>query len=641
MTQKIKIGELINALVDEIDEIDVSEMPQGEKTRKYKAAASRFKNALFTDKRKYRGKGLKNRISSNTYNAYMTRARKRFDDRLHHHFLDNVTKLAKKYYLFSDELHGWIELSTSEIRQKFIALQHQLKCIIPLTDELNKIKFGNRSAENRIIRIAKKYPAWSFSLFDLNSSEWLERRNHLYKLLGQGQLLLEDLSKLKINHDVLYSLQLSQAERTSIQNRWNDVLSNKKRSVVWIDYPAYIQALHNILNAPAHSFDLTTRIGMAPLAFALAATSGRRMIEIMVHGSFKIVGKYKVEFLGQAKKRTGTDTGRTIYTLCDSSIFMEKFELLRNCSAISDFGEIMTNDDPNDTRSPNAKINAVIAKSFNPWVKQFFNDDRRVYKDSRSIYARIAYEMWFHHDSHWADVDEDVFFSELLGHDDENTQLHYKQFKLQNFSRTWKPDTGNENRRLEALQQLDDEMPDFARGDAGVRIHTETKKIVEQFPYDLVTSSQLRTLGFNIPLTKRYLEFAADALEQEIGENGRYQLIDTSPKIIIQDNDDEELVEVDDESIDDDEIEIDDDNDIDETEPEIEVEVEPEQEPESPPEAAENPEPTERPRFSAPHRRDNGQWVVKFEYSGQHYSWIGQAKNLKDAMTQAWLTYFS
>ncbi|MCS1809459.1 hypothetical protein MWK40_26225 [Escherichia coli] len=49
---------------------------------------------------------------------------------------------------------------------------------------------------------------------------------------------------------------------------------------------------------------------------------------------------------------------------------------------------------------------------------------------------------------------------EILGHDDENTQLHYKQFKLANFSKTWRPNTGNENTRLEALQLLDDEMPD-------------------------------------------------------------------------------------------------------------------------------------------------------------------------------------
>ncbi|MBX4308959.1 telomere resolvase, partial [Mycobacterium tuberculosis] len=82
------------------------------------------------------------------------------------------------------------------------------------------------------------------------------------------------------------------------------------------------------------------------------------------------------------------------------------------------------------------RINAILATAFNPWVKTFLGDDRRVYKDSRAIYARIAYEMFFRVYPRWKNVDEDVFFMEILGHDDENTQLHYKQFKLANFSRT-------------------------------------------------------------------------------------------------------------------------------------------------------------------------------------------------------------
>ncbi|MDE9530048.1 protelomerase, partial [Xenorhabdus bovienii] len=181
-----------------------------------------------------------------------------------------------------------------------------------------------------------------------------------------------------------------------------------------------------------------------------------------------------------------------------------------------------------------------------------------------------------------------------------------------------------------------DEMLDFARGDAGVRIHEATKQIVETYPNDLVTSSQLRALGFNIPLTKRYLEFTADALEQEIGENGRYQLVDNSPNIIIQGDEGEELEAdiVDDESIDDDEIEIDGETTENEPEPE------PEPETEKKLEQSEQSKPTERPRFSAPHRRDDGQWVVRFEYSGQNYSWVGQADNLKEAMIQAWAAYF-
>ncbi|WP_421020094.1 protelomerase family protein [Klebsiella pneumoniae] len=101
---------------------------------------------------------------------------------------------------------------------------------------------------------------------------------------------------------IIYSLVLPSGRLSS--NGWSDVLSNKKRNVVVIDYPRYMQAIYNIINSPISSFDLTTRRGMAPLAFALAALSGRRMIEIMLKGEFSVAGKYTVNFSGQAKKRS-------------------------------------------------------------------------------------------------------------------------------------------------------------------------------------------------------------------------------------------------------------------------------------------------------------------------------------------------
>ncbi|MFN2901369.1 protelomerase, partial [Escherichia coli] len=90
----VKIGELINSLVSDVESIDNSDRPQGEKTKKIKAVALKFKNALFNDKRKFRGKGLEKRITANTFNAYMSRARKRFDDKLHHSFEKNIHRLS-------------------------------------------------------------------------------------------------------------------------------------------------------------------------------------------------------------------------------------------------------------------------------------------------------------------------------------------------------------------------------------------------------------------------------------------------------------------------------------------------------------------------------------------------------------------
>ncbi|EJD6660034.1 TPA: protelomerase [Enterobacter hormaechei subsp. xiangfangensis] len=629
---KVKIGELINALVNEVEAIDASDRPQGDKTKRIKAAAARYKNALFNDKRKFRGKGLQKRITANTFNAYMSRARKRFDDKLHHSFDKNIHKLSEKYPLYSEELSSWLSMPTANIRQNMSALQSKLKSIMPLAEELSNIKLGVKGSDAKLTKLTKKYPDWSFAISDLCSDDWKERRDYLYKLFQQGSSLLEELHQLKVNHEVLYHLQLSPAERTSIQQRWADVLREKKRSVVVIDYPKYMQSIYDILNSPATLFSLNTRSGMAPLAFALAAVSGRRMIEIMFQGEFTVSGKYTVNFSGQAKKRTeDKNVTRTIYTLCEAKLFVELLTELRSCSAASDFDEVIQGYGKDDTRSENGRINAILAKAFNPWVKTFFGDERRVYKDSRAIYARIAYEMFFRVDPRWKNVDEDVFFMEILGHDDENTQLHYKQFKLANFSRTWRPDVGDENSRLVALQKLDDEMPGFARGDAGVRLHETVKQLVEQDPSVKITNSTLRAYKFSPTMISRYLEFAADALGQFVGENGQWQLKLEAPAIVLPNEDGVDAIaepddEPQDDELDDDEIEVDEDGAEEHTE---------EKEPEKNQQAA------LKPVFKPAKNNGDGTYQIEFEYDGKHYAWSGPADSPMAAMRSAWETYHS
>lgn len=632
---KIKIGEMVNRLIAEVDEIDASDLPQGIKTKKHKAAANRFKNALFADKRKYRGKGLAKRITANTYNTYMSRARSKFDDRLHHAFKDNVTNMAKKYPLYADELKEWLNLPVKEIRIRAAALKEKLKEIMPLSEALGDIPFGKKTAEKKVIALGAKYPGWKLALFDLAAPDWREARERLYSYFQEGDRLLNDLMSLRINHEVMYALTLSQAERVSIQKRWGDVLDEKKRSTVLIDYPAYMQAVLDIIHAPVSQYSFSTRTSMAPLAFALAAVSGRRMIEIMRLGEFTPTGRYTVEFVGQAKKRSEDDsTARTIYTLCDSQLFVDRLKTLRSSSAAADFDEVVQGYGEDDTRSENGRISTLLGNAFNAWVKKFFGDDRRVFKDSRAIYARIAYESWFRVDPRWQKVDEDVFFSEILGHDDEGTQLHYKQFKLHNFSRSWKYETGEENSRLAALHELDDMMPGFSRGDAAVRLHNEVKRIIEAEPDAIINSSRLRAFGFNTLLIKRYLETAADALGQTVSENGRLQLAeDARPIVLDNDKHADELAEDDeaeeaDDAHDDDEIELDPVLVEDESsEAGGSNVVDPE------------PAPAVRPRFDAPKRNEAGEWVIRYEFSGQYYAWTGKAESIREAMKKAWEAY--
>ncbi|WP_218833035.1 protelomerase family protein [Serratia fonticola] len=618
--QKIKFGELVNELVSTVEKIDASDLPQGEKTRKYKAEARKFNNALFLDKRRYRGQGLKRRITLNTFNAYLSRARKKFDDRLHHHFLSDLDRLIKRYPAYSAELSEWCQLPAADVRQRRSDLLERLKSAMPLAERASSVKFGTVAGNKKLESLAKSFPAWSGYLRDCITPDYHEPQKRLYAALEQGSRLLDDLNSLRVNHEILYHLTLSTAERASIQNRWEAVLSEKKRSTVTIDYPTYMQRILDILNAPIQSFDLSTRAGMAPLAFALAAVSGRRMIEIMVQGEFDIINDHEMMFVGQAKKRTGEDTGRQIYCLCDTSLFTEKLKLLRNSQAAADLDEIVNYVPENETRSGNAMVNTRLSVAFNPFVKSFFGDDRRVYKDSRAIYARIVYEQYFNTDTRWKNCDEDVFFSEILGHDDENTQLHYKQFKLRNFTPDWRPTFSADNPRLVALQELDDDMPGLANGDAAVRLHDWVKELISKDPSAKITTYTIRkNYGGNPAFAKRYLDYVAPALGMEIGDDGRFKSAveeDVQPVVIFgqEDNPSEEGGNDDDDIVDDDD--------------EIELEVNEETD------EGENAS-HEKPRFAAPVQRGDN-WLITFEFAGKHYDWEGSAENAMDAMKQAW-----
>ncbi|KKZ18088.1 protelomerase [Serratia marcescens] len=620
--QKIKFGELVNALVSTVNQIDASDIPQGEKTRKYKAEAKKFNNALFLDKRRYRGQGLKRRITLNTFNAYLSRARKKFDDRLHHHFHSDLERLIKRYPAYSDELSEWLQLPAAEVRQRRHSLLERLKSTMTVAEKASPVKFGTAAGNKKLESLAKQYPDWAGYLRDCITADYQAPQKSLYAVLEQGARLLDDLGTLRVNHEILYHLTLSTAERTSIQNRWDTVLSEKKRNTITIDYPTYMQRLMDILTAPAQSFDLNTRAGMAPLAFALAAVSGRRMIEIMVQGEFKPINQHEMTFIGQAKKRTGDDTGRRIYCLCDTKIFIERLSILRNSPAAADLVELVNYVPDNETRSGNAMVNTRLSVAFNPFVKYFFNDDRRVYKDSRAIYARIVYEKYFNTDSRWKACDEDVFFSEILGHDDENTQLHYKQFKLRNFSTAWSPTFSTDNPRLVALQALDDDMPGLANGDAAIRLHSWVKELIENDPSAKITTYTIRKqYGGNPAFAKRYLDYVAPALGMEIGDDGRFKSTigeEIQPIVIFNqasDTCDEEDNDEDDSIDDEDELELEINDNIDEN-------------------LVKNSK-TDKPRFHSPIKKD-GLWHITYDFLGETFTWRGEATNVMAAMKAAW-----
>lgn len=590
--RKIDLNELIKKLINDVESVEQSSIPQGQKTSKYKALATKFKNALFNDKRKFKGKGLSNRISLKTYSNYLSRTRKLFDNKLHHNFKREIKKLSKKYAEYSDLFNGWQHAETSKIRIELSELQNKLKKGIILIE-----KYKSNSKNTALIKL---FPEWKESI----------KSGTIIDDVQTGENLLNDLNKIKVNHEIMYHLTMDANERAAIKIKSDNSLKNKKRSTVIIDYQQYMNEIYKIFLTPDYFLNDLQRKTIAPLAFALAAVSGRRMIEIILTGEFKRASKNSVIFTGQAKKRIESDTfEREIYTLIDSRLFIQKIKLLRSLPIFNNIKEIIQKNIDEDRKIRNDKtvINAVFSYHLCNFTKNFFNDLRRVFKDTRAIYARIVYEKYFKTDPRWANVDEDVFFAEILGHDDDETQLHYKQFKLANFDPNYTP-TMPENTRLIALQNIDNDMPGLAGRNAAVKIHDWVKSQIEVNPDANITTYSIRkAVSVKPTVVARYLEHAASALGlAKSEETGWLEKQPEQSSIVIKDIPDSAEVA----------------DEIDESTPVETAHVE-------------QNAVDEQPQFTAQQLIDNS-WLVQYTYNGKAYVWTGPADNIGDAINRAW-----
>ena len=592
--QKLHLHKLINQLINDVDSIEKSDIPQGQKTAKYKALTTKFKNALFNDRRKFRGKGLNNRITLKTYSNYLSRTRKLFDNKIHHSFTSELNKLVKKYanYEYAELFKKWLDEEPSQIRIQLLELQKKLKNGMILID-----KYKPNSKNTTLIKL---YPEWSKSI----------KNGTLIDDVKIGEDLLNDLSKIKVNHEIMYHLTMDQNERATIKIKADNSLKNKKRNTVTINYQKYLNAIYGILSRPDTTFNDVQRKTISPLVFALAAVSGRRMIEIILTGQFKRTGKYKVMFSGQVKKRTENENfEREIYTLIDSNLFIQKIKLLRSLPALQNIDELISDNvvDGRLIRNDKIVINSVFSRHLNQFTKDFFNDERRVFKDTRSLYTRIVYEKYFKSDSRWSNVDEDVFFAEILGHDDDETQLHYKQFKLDSFDSEYVP-AEQENLRLIALHGLDNDMPGLARFDSAVKIHNWVKEQVAANSDATITTYSIRKALTTKPTTvAKYLNHAAEALGlKKDPDSGRLKKRNDNIEIVVTDKTNIPVV---------------DEKDVIKTE--IVQNVKEVQDVE------------EQPQFTAQQLIDKS-WLVQYIYRGKACVWTGSANNMGDAINKAW-----
>ncbi len=483
------IVNLIIKIKKNIKYIEKNNFKQTFKTNYFKKISQLYKKYL-----------KKQNISIFTYSKYITLIRKQFIKKKHHNLNKNINLLSKKFKYYKKEINKLKYKPINKIFKKIKKINKKLSKINILIKYLNKIKLTNNNNIYKIKNIIKKIPEWKKELKILIIYKWYKANNIIFNKIKQGIKLFKKIKKLKINHEILFHLKIEKKILFLIKKKSIKSLKIKKNNTVKINYKKYINKIYNILN---NKYKLKSFNDISALCYSLSAISGRRMIEIIYRGKFKIYNKYKLYFKGQVKNNKNKKY--KIYTLLNTKIFIKNIKKLRSCKIIKNIFKKI-NKKKNILISKNAQISNYLSIYLNKWVKKFFNDKKRTFKDSRSIYARITFKKWFNNDKKWKFKDEDIFFSKILGHRNINSQMYYKQFKLYNFSNKWKPKK-NKNILIKKLKLLDNKLNKIIKRKTSYRIHYITKKILKKNPNKKITSYILRKYGFNTKLIQRYIKF--------------------------------------------------------------------------------------------------------------------------------------
>ncbi|TOE71908.1 hypothetical protein CGJ36_22740 [Vibrio parahaemolyticus] len=452
--QKVNLEELINELVEEVKTIDDNEaITRSEKTKLITRAATKFKTKLHDDKRRKDA----TRIALSTYRKYMTMARAAVTEQnwKHHSLEQQIERLAKKHPQYAEQLVA-----------------------IGAMDNITELRLAHRD---------------------------------LLKGIKDNDEAFEDIRSMKLDHEVMRHLTLPSAQKARLAEEAAEALTEKKTSTVDINYHELMAGVVELLTKKTKTVGSDSTYSFSRLALGIGLATGRRSIEILKQGEFKKVDEQRLEFSGQAKKRGGADYSETytIYTLVDSDLVLMALKNLRELPEVraldeyDQLGEIKRND----------AINKRCAKTLNQTAKQFFSSDERVFKDSRAIWARLAYELFFQRDPRWKKKDEDVFWQEMLGHEDIETQKAYKQFKV-DYSEPEQPvhKPGKFKSRAEALAALDSHE-DITTRSSMAKIHDWVKERIAEDPEANITQSLItRELGSGRKVIKDYLDLADDAL---------------------------------------------------------------------------------------------------------------------------------
>jgi hypothetical protein len=458
-SSKVDLHQITKDLIDGVKVIDGDEsLSRSEKTKAITRLAEKIKNQLHDDKRRKET----DKIAPSTYRKYLTQLRRAVTEQnwVHHSLDKQVATLAARYPEYADDLQALLGKSITPLREAWAAILNRAK------------KAGDDAAH-------------------------------------------ADIKAMKLDHEIMRHLTMPSATKENLEDEQAEKRYQKISTQVTISYNWLISTIYDLLTKKSRVSGGESVFNYNQLALGLALATGRRQIEVLYQGEIERVSDHQVKFTGQAKKRGGADysDAATIYTLVDAKLVVDAWAELRAMPEIQELAEFDSL--PEVTR--NARINSRCAGNLNRLAKRVLGDQSFVFKDSRDIWARAVHDL---HYAEWRKKtkrSEDLFWQEMLGHEDTDTQIGYKKFHIE-YDEEAAPAPEKAVSRLAGIKKLDGHS-EIARREAMEKIHAWVKEQLKADDNAVITQSRIsRELGSSRGAIKDYLALADDALNGEAPE---------------------------------------------------------------------------------------------------------------------------
>ncbi len=538
--QKVDRHAIYAEFLHSVQTTQQADLPQKEKTRRFRAAANKVRTALFYDKRKF-GEQRRLRLTQQaihkllkSFPLYQTELQAILDatnadelDQTLQHLLDTAEQREDAHAQAAFHELQWL----TEPR---LAISTYSRYITELRNKMRDLNLRHHSLPKVIARYQKQFPAYEALLTQLLAADAHRVgliRLHLLEAARQqeDQIAYVAFTKIKTSHEATRYLFVGRMEKMTLEQEQAESLAYRKTHTIQIKPEGIFQLLNSLLTEPNYS----PHYSYSRIAIAVALATGRRAVEVLYTGQFAKLDTHLMAFTGQAKKRVGTDKRETLQipVLADADLILKAVQALRNTPELARLRE--RTQTANNEREARSEVNKVAAVTLNGTIKRLLGE-AFTFKDTRAIYARMVHAQYFR-TKPWEMVDEDEFFRLILGHKDYETIKSYKCIQLDPQGVDFSPATQAITivpELIENLRNLD--VSPAGRGAVG--IHEFVKFMLEVAPGTPITQTLLnrragevlerlktqqiaiperfRTIKtFGRPASQKYLTFAKNVID--------------------------------------------------------------------------------------------------------------------------------